>query len=352
MSTVPHRVTAATPLDALALDWSEGDLPQRERTKHVHGLHPYLGKFVPQLAEVFLRKYFVPGNVVVDPFCGSGTALVEAQVLGIHALGTDISAFNVLLARVKTRVYDLALVEVEAHRCLEWASRDAGQLQPSADAALSENVYLRRWLAPQALRELWAYRQWSECFASADVLRLILCRPFLRRYTADTLARLQAYAQAREGSRDPHGHLASGIVGHVDARMAYFDWAGPTADGVLTSPPYVGLIDYHEQHRCAYELLGLEDRRADEIGPAAAGSGKAARAAYAAGMVAAFANVLRGLRPGAPLVVVAHDRHGLYPGIAAALGVTVEGTVERMVGRRTGRRAGVLTETIFVWRKP
>ena len=73
---------------------------------------------------------------------------------------------------------------------------------------------------------------------------------------------------------------------------------------------------------------------------------------YTARAVAAFANVLRGLRPGAPLVVVAHDRHGLYPGIAAALGVTVEGTVERMVGRRTGRRAGVLTETIFVWRKP
>ena len=42
-------------------------------------------------------------------------------------------------------------------------------------------------------------------------------------------------------------------------------------DGVITSPPYPGLIDYHEQHRYASELLDLHDRRDEEIGPAAAG---------------------------------------------------------------------------------
>ena len=41
----------------LELSWSEEELPERERTKHVHRLHPYLGKFVPQLAEVFLHRY-------------------------------------------------------------------------------------------------------------------------------------------------------------------------------------------------------------------------------------------------------------------------------------------------------
>ena len=41
-----------------------------ERTKHVHRLHPYLGKFIPQLAEVFLKKYFHKGDIVLDPFSG------------------------------------------------------------------------------------------------------------------------------------------------------------------------------------------------------------------------------------------------------------------------------------------
>ncbi len=86
----------------LELSWSEDQLPQAERTKHVHALHPYLGKFVPQLVEVFLGRYFRPGDRVYDPFAGCGTTLVEANVFGADAVGCDISAFNCLLARVKT----------------------------------------------------------------------------------------------------------------------------------------------------------------------------------------------------------------------------------------------------------
>jgi len=48
-----------------------------QRTKHVHRLHPYLGKFIPQLVEVFLRKYFKKGDTVLDPFSGSGTTLIN-----------------------------------------------------------------------------------------------------------------------------------------------------------------------------------------------------------------------------------------------------------------------------------
>ena len=50
-------VKPETPLDTLNLNWRERDLPEYQRTKHVHRLHPYLGKFIPQLVEIFLRKY-------------------------------------------------------------------------------------------------------------------------------------------------------------------------------------------------------------------------------------------------------------------------------------------------------
>jgi hypothetical protein len=104
-------ITPSTPLSSINLNWHEIDLPERLRTKHVHRLHPYLGKYVPQLVEIFLRK-FEP-KVVCDPFCGSGTTLVEANALRIASIGCDISSFNCLLSKVKTDKYDTQKLEFE-----------------------------------------------------------------------------------------------------------------------------------------------------------------------------------------------------------------------------------------------
>ena len=64
------------------LSWAEHELPERLRTKHVHRLHPYLGKFVPQLVETFLRRHYSPGQRILDPFAGSGTTLIAAERTG------------------------------------------------------------------------------------------------------------------------------------------------------------------------------------------------------------------------------------------------------------------------------
>jgi len=95
------------------------DVPEHQRTKHVHRLHPYLGKFIPQLVEWFLKRYFKPGNWILDPFMGSGTTLVQANELGMASVGVDISEFNGQIARVKLGKYDLAnarreVLEVES----------------------------------------------------------------------------------------------------------------------------------------------------------------------------------------------------------------------------------------------
>jgi len=91
---------------ALSFDY----LKEKDTTKHVHRLHPYKGKFIPQLVEYFLDKhtdefktetYFSKGDIILDPFSGSGTTMVQGNELEMHVIGIDISAFNTLIANVK-----------------------------------------------------------------------------------------------------------------------------------------------------------------------------------------------------------------------------------------------------------
>lgn len=359
----------------LDLSWSEDQLPQVMRTKHVHALHPYLGKYVPQLVETFLQRYFTAGDWIYDPFVGSGTTLVEANAFGANAVGCDISAFNCLLSRVKTTQYSLASLEMALRVALEEA-RQAGPAD--TDGA---SPWLRSWFAPRALGELIAYQQAIEGLDDPawDVARIILsrsarsarltthydldfprapihgeyychkhkrtCRPvdeaakFLSRYTVDTIRRLRAFASVQSS--------ASVEVLHEDSRFVRLP---SRVAGVITSPPYPGLIDYHEQHRYAYELLGLTDRRADELGAAAKGNSRSATDEYSDGMVEVFANARKHLVGDGPIVIVVNDSRSLYPSILDRAGLTLEERFTRHVNRRTGRRAGEFFESVLVCR--
>ena len=105
-----------------------------------------------------------------------------------------------------------------------------------------------------------------------------------------------------------------------------------------------------EQHRYAYELLGLDDRRELELGAAARGTSRAALAAYVDGIVDVLANVRAALRPGVPVVIVVNDRRALYPEILDRAGLRLDERLRRHVNRRTGRRAGEFFEDILVAR--
>jgi hypothetical protein len=360
----------------LALSWSEAELPERERTKHVHRLHPYLGKFVPQLVEALLERYVPRGGRVLDPFAGSGTTLVQSLESGYDAVGVDVAPFNCLLMQVKTEAHDLGRLRRDLEGAHARAAAFAWDGKPRADAS----AFVRDWYAPRAAAELLGFRAALEGSASADVLRVVLaraarsarrtthfdldfprapqlepylcrkhrrvCRPveearrFLLRYTRDTLARIEAFAEVRdEGAR--------ATVLHGDART--LELGGPFA-GVVTSPPYPGLIDYHEQHRYAYELLGLPRRGAEELGRPANGLSRAAILAYVEGVAGVLENARRALSPGAAVCVVVNDRRDLYPEILRRAGLRLDDRLERHVNRRTGLRAGEYFESVLVCR--
>lgn len=389
--TIPSSVSAGTPVENLNLNWREHDLPEKIRTKHVHRLHPYLGKYIPQLVEVFLRKYFSPGETVLDPFCGSGTTLVQANELGINSIGYDISAFNTLLTSVKLTKYDVQKARAELYDILK-KTRLATQGKTDPQLTLwkekspngktkNSNVYISKWFAPTARKELLTYRDliFSEGYEYQDLLKIVLsrsarsarlvthydldfpktpqtnpywcykhsriCEPtkeaykFLERYSIDTAYRLEEFSHLRTES--------DWSVVHGDSRTAHF----PLIDGVITSPPYVGLIDYHRQHEYAYQLLGLEDKSEFEIGPASNGVGQSAKLQYQQMLISVFRNIANSVKVGGRVIVVASDKFGLYEQIADASGFKVDQIIKRHVDRRTGRRFSKFYESIFIWQK-
>ena len=366
----------ATDVD-LEISWAEAELPERERTKHVHRLHPYLGKYVPQLVEVFLRRHFTIGELVLDPFAGSGTTLVEASVYGCGSVGVDISAFNVLLSRVKSGVHNPFVVEHDLRDALAALERlaESDSIPPPPDLG----PYLSTWYAPRATGELLLYRDLLDSYPqSRDLMAVVLsraarsarmtahhdlefprapvtadyhchkhkriCHPtsealkFLRRYSLDTVRRVKEYARLRSD--------APATVLHADARSA--DYRDLRFDGVITSPPYPGRIDYHEQHRYAFELLGLDDHRSDEIGAAAKGLSRRVVDDYVADMTTVFAHARAHTRPGGVFVIVIDDARDLYGEILDAAGLTLVESRRRHVNRRTGRRGGQFYEQVLI----
>ncbi len=355
------------------LSWSEQQLPERIRTKHVHRLHPYLGKYIPQLVEELFRRHVPVRGRVLDPFAGSGTTLVQALESGLNSVGVDIAAFNCLLMDVKTGEHKPFVLEHELRDALARFERGEGD-------AHDESAYVREWFAPQSREDLLRFRSLIGDYEHADVLRVVLaraarsarmtthfdldfpkvpqagpywchkhkreCKPidhaehFIRRYTLDTLARLKEFARVRTRR---NVEVLHGDAGELDL-------PGPF-DAVVTSPPYPGLIDYHEQHRYAYELLGLDDQRAREIGAAERGTSKAAIQAYVDGIVGVLGACGETLKPSGRFVIVANDRRALYSEILERSGLVLEQRYQRHVNRRTGRRAGEYFEDVLVARR-
>ena len=461
--------------DDLNWDLSFSELHEKETTKHVHRLHPYKGKFIPQLVEYFLDEkttefkkeaYFKPGDTVLDPFMGSGTTLVQAGESGLNSVGIDVSQFNCVMSKVKTGTYELKKLKTALETALAKTQKfiseafdeefdkalkekiaefnklhfpnpeykyqvKQGEIDPNVysaekedlfltenlemikklktirgfevaelDEAWGESKFLKKWYNGRILRELAFYNNQIAKVDNAEtraVMRIILsrtarscrstthsdlatlkeaqilpyyctkhykvCTPInsittrLKQYTNGTIKRLAEY----DGLR---GEAVSSAVIHGDSREVDIfaevaegnpqfaeELAGRKLDGVFTSPPYVGQIDYHEQHAYAYELFAIERADELEIGPLYKGKGKQAKEDYVAGIAAVLNNVAKYVKDDGDFFLVANDKHGLYPKIAERAKMDIVGEHKRPVLNRTERDRAPYSEIIFHLKK-
>ncbi len=435
---------------------------ESQTTKHVHRLHPYKGKFIPQLVEYFLdghtdkfktETFFKKGDIVLDPFCGSGTTLVQAKELGINAIGIDISAFNALISNVKiqdvnftdlaTQLNDLTwylknFVAETRHidfenNLAEFLNKYNGEFFPSpefkirarskdfdekeytrkheavvlqkfnetvSDFAIkikqdAQGRFLDKWFV-QSVRDEIDFvadlikkveneqtkkiltvilsRTIRSCRATThvDLATLVepvtttyycakhgkICKPLFsivswwERYSKDTIGRLKYFEKLKT---DTHQVCLNGNSENLDILDALEKENKEFANlartqkikGIFSSPPYVGLIDYHEQHAYAYDLFGFERRDEQEIGAMHKKQSKQAQADYAKGISNVLNNCKRFLAEDFDIFLVANDKYNLYPQIAENAGLQIVNQYKRPVLNRTEKDKGAYSEIIF-----
>jgi len=369
-------------IKAFGIDLSFANVPEFQRTKHVHRLHPYLGKFIPQLVEVFLKKFFKPGQTILDPFLGSGTTPIEANLLSMPSIGIELSEFSYLIAKVKTQKYDINLLQHEIIDILNKTKAFSKRIQLNQKALFEEwnfepTEYFKTWYHPRAIKEIYFYRSLIPNYEYQDVLKIILsraarssrqiphydlarpkkpvkekywcikhkryCYPidnaikFINRYSWDTIRRIKEFDKLR--TKVPI------ILLQGDARKIKLP-LGREIDGIFTSPPYLGLIDYHNQHRYAFDLFNFKEYPEAEIG-SPNGNGNNKKEKYKEDIAAVFKNMINYLKLGAKIFIVVNDKHNLYPEIAKECGFKFVDVFHRPVLMRTERDNNKFSESIY-----
>ena len=436
---------------------------EAETTKHVHRLHPYKGKFIPQLVEYFLDGHtddfkteacFAPGDIVFDPFCGSGTTLVQANEIGIHGIGVDVSTFNSLISNLKLAKVNFAelvsaadkvgraieqtdtgikarefeqvlLAELNAFNSVYFPAPSfrarvrSGELDEkqygsekeklflthykellekfgvAAEPSANSEKFLDSWFVQPILDELSQALKVVDHYERSVIgnyLRLILsrtarscratthydlatlikpqsetyycakhskiCKPLFsclkwwRRYSNDTLKRLSAFAALRTETLQV---CLTGDSRNIDVSKSLCDshpdlyrlFQSKKIRGIFSSPPYVGLINYHEQHAYAYEMFDLERKDELEIGAMFDGQGKQAKLDYTQGIVDVLVHSRKFMVDDFDVYLVANDKFNLYPQIARLADMKVANEYKRPVLNRAEGNTGAYAESIF-----
>jgi DNA modification methylase len=286
----------------------------------------------PGIARGAIARWTAGGARVLDPFCGSGTVLVESFAAGRAAAGIDASPLAVLLAQVRTATLGsdgrARLVEAAAEIAEESAERARKRKRPESPSwAKREFARFHPHVALEllGLRELVMDTPKDEvgralrlCFSSLLVKFMRsgpeaprdgetkrIGRGVPSRFLADRAHELAQGLEALE-RRVPKGtpppHIEDGDARNYPAVLA------ASIDLVLSSPPYAGTYDYADQHAVRFTWLGLPQKpfRNAQIGERATGLGSAP-AAWRESRHAWLSEMGRVTKPGGRIILVVGD---------------------------------------------
>lgn len=300
---------------------------------HVHGFHAYPARIHPVTAARLID--LVQGHLVLDPFCGSGTVLVEAMIGGLRASGIDLNPIAVRLTRCKTRKrepeHEAKLLEASARvrkhaddrrKARAGATRRYG---PDDVALFDPHVLLELDGIRDGIKneEDEVIKNDLEMCLSALLVKVsrrasdTSSRESARRIAAGYTAKLfhKKVEELIERSREFHALVPPGTP---YARVHEGDATHPdhlessTIDAIVTSPPYAATYDYLEHHAMRMRWLGLSPKALEtgEMGARRSYEGVEpgdAEDRWTAELASFFKAARRVLRPGGKLALIIAD---------------------------------------------
>jgi len=216
-----------------------------------HWIYPYKGKFHPQMIRALMNIIKIQNvETLFDPFVGSGTAVLEAQILGVNAIGLDISPLCVLISKVKTESVEV-LDEIKKYK--DFYLFKKGGKEPSDERV--RNFY-----------------KVAEMMAHSDQSRR--GKNFESSFVSDALKMIASVEDYSNAIKKHNLKIGKTKIIEGDARK--INLKDESVDGIITSPPYSIALNYVANDAHSLKALGydLDKIKEDFIGVRGTGLNK------------------------------------------------------------------------------
>lgn len=389
--------------DLESMDW---DLVDADTNKYSATIHPYHARFIPQIPERLIDAYTNPGDTVLDPFNGSGTTTMVAGAMQRKGIGIDLNPLACLIARVKSRKYDIEGLERHVDSFLEEAQeniRAVDSQQRLDDLSKSEPTQVPkeipefpdrdRWYTEEVLDQLGAlyyliesveekhlYDFYRICFSG--ILKPV-CRSeedwtyigdnMLPDRKTNKLTPVNKNYDVYEKFKQQTKRAVRGIKKYAEADPIEADIyqqdsrqlnqiIKDTVDFAMTSPPYPNAVDYARYHRLTFYWFGwqITETKEDEIGARSKRGRKRAVEDYFEESREVYQNVHEVLQSDGRFCIVIGDTQHKNDRVEAVkkvtkmckdIGFTHEGTIDRELHKQSMSQKNITEESIIILSK-
>jgi len=217
-----------------------------------HWIYPYKGKFHPQMIRALLNFIQVKeGNLVLDPFLGSGTTALESQVLGINSVGIDVSPVCVLISKVKTQSIDvLDKIKDMKNEILKHNGKTLMNFDASPQK-LREAINL---IKDKKVKNFFLV---AELVSHSDTSRRR--RDFNESFSNNVEKMIKSVEDFDKAVKEVGIKLGDAKIEEGDSRNLKLK--DVSVDGIITSPPYSIALDYVKNDAHALEALGFDTKQ-------------------------------------------------------------------------------------------
>ena len=256
-----------------------------------HSLHPYPAKFPPQLPRKILSLYGKQGDTVLDPFCGSGTTLVEGRLQGLNVIGVDVNGLACLLSKVKATPLNLSQIEIIRHVTQQIQNLNFRfKFGDKFEIQVKEIEGLSHWFQDNVAKELTTILTEIEKLSDNDVkdfLKIVFSSIIVRVSNQESDTRFAAikknipdcltfdlFIERTKEYSNRICDFSKQIVFQTEFKIYNADSRNlnfiepESVDLIITSPPYANTYDYYLYHKFRKRWLDLNVQFAqyNEIG--------------------------------------------------------------------------------------